>query len=413
LKEHPAIPVSLHYSGVLWDWLEGRHPEFLEIVAELVEKGQVELLTGGYYEPILPIFPDHDKQGQIEKLSSYLRKRFGCQPRGMWLAERVWEPHLAKPLAEAGVEYVVVDDYHFKAAGLAEEELRGYYLTEEQGYLLKAFPISKELRYFIPFAEPERTIELLRAQASEEGRLLVMADDGEKFGVWPGTHELVYRQGWLHRFFSLLEENQEWLFLTTFSGALDRYRPLGRIYLPTASYAEMMEWALPPMAVREYESALGRVEGLPEPESIRRFLRGGFWRNFLVKYPEANHLHKRVLAVGEKIRLLAGEEGLIWQAQEELWRAQCNDAYWHGIFGGLYLPHLRRALYGALIRAEALADSLRHLDEKAWVELERRDIDGDGNEEVFLNTTLLSLLFHLGEGGGLVELDYNREPTTS
>jgi predicted glycosyl hydrolase (DUF1957 family) len=36
----------------------------------------------------------------------------------MWLAERVWEPHLAKPIAEAGVEYVILDDNHFKAAGL-------------------------------------------------------------------------------------------------------------------------------------------------------------------------------------------------------------------------------------------------------------------------------------------------------
>lgn len=412
LKEHSSIPIGLHFSGILWDWLEKHNPQLLDIVAEMVEKGQVELLTGGYYEPILPILIDSDKHGQIEKLSSYLQRRFGYRPRGIWLAERVWEPYLAKPLAEAGLEYVIVDDYHFKAVGFDDEKLRGYYITEEQGCFIKVFPISKELRYLIPFAEPEKTIEFLRAQ--KKGGLVVMADDGEKFGVWPGTHEWVYERGWLHRFFSLLEENQDWLHMDTFSGMMNMKRPEGRVYLPAASYEEMTEWALPSWAVKEYEEAINQVEELPSPESVRRFLRGGYWRNFLVKYPESNHLHKRVLAAGKKLSLLREEiqkghpkgEECIPQAQELLWQAQCNDAYWHGIFGGLYLPHLRRALYNSLIRAEGLMDELRHYGEKTWIELNKWDLDGDGFEEVSLSNPLLYLLFSLREGGSLVELDY-------
>lgn len=412
LKEHSAIPIGLHFSGILWEWLEKHHPRLLEIIAEMVERGQVELLTGGYYEPILPILLDSDKHGQIEKLSLYLQRRFGYHPRGVWLAERVWEPYLVKPIAEAGVEYVIVDDYHFKAVGFDDEKLRGYYITEEQGRFLKVFPISKELRYLIPFAEPEKTIEFLQAQ--KKGGVVVMADDGEKFGVWPGTHEWVYKRGWLHRFFSLLEENQDWLHLETFSGILDKEKPEGRVYLPAASYEEMTEWALPWVAVREYEKAINQVGALPNPESVRRFLRGGYWRNFLVKYPESNHLHKRVMAVGEKLSLLRkgiqkghpkGEDD-IRQAQELLWQAQCNDAYWHGIFGGLYLPHLRRALYSSLIRAEGLVDELRHYGEKTWIELDKGDLDGDGTEEVSLSNPFLYLLFSLREGGSLVELDY-------
>ncbi len=48
------------------------------------------------------------------------------------------------------------------------------------------------------------------------------------------------------------------------------------------------------------------------------------------------------------------------RAVTNLLRAQCNDAYWHGIFGGLYAPHLRTALWRDLVRAETTADALVH-----------------------------------------------------
>ncbi|HEX7550232.1 MAG TPA: hypothetical protein VF579_06625 [Candidatus Methylomirabilis sp.] len=131
LSEFPQIPFAYHISGVLFDWLEQAHQEYLDRLAGLIARGQLELLTGGYYEPIVTAIPDADKVGQIERMTAYLKRRFGVTARGMWLAERVWEPHLAKPLAEAGVEYVILDDNHFRSAGLSDEALTGYYLTLE------------------------------------------------------------------------------------------------------------------------------------------------------------------------------------------------------------------------------------------------------------------------------------------
>jgi len=117
----------------------------------MAERGQVEFVSGGFYEPILPIIPDKDKVQQIIKLNKYIYDKFGQNPKGMWLAERVWEPHLVKYIAEAGIEYVVVDDAHFFSVGLKEEDLFGYYLMEEQGYKLAVFPISMKLRYLIQY----------------------------------------------------------------------------------------------------------------------------------------------------------------------------------------------------------------------------------------------------------------------
>src|SRR5512135_2143671 len=113
LERHPGVRLALHYSGVLHDWLKRHHPDFLQRVRTLVGRRQVEILTGGHYEPVLVALPDADKLGQIARLTDTIRADFGAEPIGAWLAERVWEPHLPKSLHEAGVQYTIVDDTHF------------------------------------------------------------------------------------------------------------------------------------------------------------------------------------------------------------------------------------------------------------------------------------------------------------
>src|SRR5256885_1881744 len=143
LQARPEVRLAVHCTGSLLEWLRERSPRTFDLLAALAERRQVELLTGGFYEPILAVLPDHDKFGQIERLTAFLKTHFGVRPRGMWLAERVWEPHLPRVLAEAGVEYVLVDDSHFALAGLDPDTLGGYYLTEDQGVRLRVFPISQ------------------------------------------------------------------------------------------------------------------------------------------------------------------------------------------------------------------------------------------------------------------------------
>src|SRR4030095_11207811 len=132
-KPRPELRLTVHGTGSLLEWLREHARPTFDLLGEVVASGRVELLTGGYYEPILAILPDADKRGQIQRLSEFLAREFGVRPRGMWLAERVCEPHLARALHEAGVEYVLVDDRHFALTGLDPEDLAGYYLTEEQG----------------------------------------------------------------------------------------------------------------------------------------------------------------------------------------------------------------------------------------------------------------------------------------
>jgi len=394
MKDYPEIPFALHCSGILWDWFAEKHPEYIEAVAAMAAAGQVEIMSGGYYEPILTIIPERDRQGQLAMMQEFTGGRFGEKPRGCWLTERIWDPHLPDTLSKAGLEYVIVDDSHFKSTGFLIEQMRGFFLSEENGSYINVFPIDKTLRYLMPFHEPHEVIDYLRKISEEQGtgrKIAVLADDGEKFGLWTGTHDLVYKHQWLRRFCDALRENSDWLEVSTFSKVIDETPPRGIVYLPTASYSEMMEWALPLRAQEQYQDAKGILAGSGRFPDAAEVVRGGLWRNFLVKYEEANWMHKRML----RASALLAESGDSAEGRSHLYQAQCNCAYWHGLFGGLYLPHLRSAIFKHILETEAALESPA---------IERGDIDGDGVEEVIFSSAKMQAFFK-AKGGVLRELD--------
>jgi alpha-amylase len=377
LESHPQLRIALHTSGPLLEWLEQHEPRYLDRLRRLVSRGQVEPWGGAFYEPILPVIPERDRRGQIAMMTRWIERRFGVRPRGLWLAERVWEPSLASSLAEAGIEYTAADDAHFVAAGLEREALWHPYLTEDQGLPLHVLPIHRELRYAIPFADADETVALL-ADVARRGpdQVAVLGDDGEKFGSWPGTRERCYQQGWLESFVRAIDA-APWIRLRTPAEAIARHAAHGPVYLPSASYHEMQEWSLPPAAQERYEAGIARLESAGD-ESARDRLRGGHWRGFLTRYPEANRLHKRMLRASRRLARAGGAGPARGRARQHLWRSQCNCPYWHGVFGGLYLPHLRAAAYSELIAAESIG--------VRGVRTERGDVDFDGWDDALLES---------------------------
>jgi alpha-amylase len=379
LEDHPGVRLSLHYTGPLLEWLRDERPAFIDRLRALVTRDQVEILGGGYYEPVLASLPERDRIGQLRRMADELEAMFGRRPTGAWLAERVWEPDLPTSLAAGGYAWTVLDDAHFRAAAIPEEDLWGPYTTEDQGRLLTVFGTEQGLRYRIPFRDVEDVIGYLRDHATDEGdRVGMMGDDGEKFGAWPTTWQHCWGEGrWVARFFEALEANADWLTSTTPSAWLAAHRPIGRVYVPTGSYAEMGEWALPPGESRVFASVLHAAQEAGRPEA--RWLRGAFWRNFQVKYREINDLHKQMLRTSDKVQAMAPGPAREL-ATDHLYRGQSNDCYWHGLFGGIYISHMRLATYEHLIAAEDLADA----DAGELVAAERRDLDMDGQDDVRL-----------------------------
>jgi alpha-amylase len=424
------LRMSLHTSGSLMEWLQQHHREYVDRLAYLVAAGRIEILGGAFFEAILPMIPRRDRIGQIRSYTDWLQRRLGAEVRGMWIPERVWEQSLVSDLAQAGIQYTLLDDFHFKNAGLSPEQLHGHYVSEDDGYLVSIFPGSERLRYIIPFGQPQETIDYLGQIAGEHpDAVVVFGDDGEKFGTWPETKKHVYEDGWLVRFFDALAANQHWIHTTTLGEAVDNVPPIGKIYLPDSSYREMTEWALPVAQLTAYDQVRNDMERDPRWPELSKFVRGGNWRNFKVKYPETDEMYTRMLMVSN--RLAAAEESsrqtpsavrasvesaplaadgarslpaTLDRARAELYRGQCNCSYWHGAFGGIYLPHLRNSVYRSLIAAENLLDQAAGRT-GPWVEASVADFNLDARQEVFLANDRLALLLAPVRGGQMYELD--------
>ena len=226
----------------------------------------------------------------------------------------------------------------------------------------------------------------------------------------PGTKDHVYRDGWLRRFFEALVAERDWLRVATLSEAVDCVPQLGRVYLPDSSYREMTEWALPVERQVAYHDLVHRKEHDPDWPQLKSFVRGGFWRNFLAKYPESNEMYCRMREVSDRIEQLsqtavANEHpDLLLEARTELYRGQCNCPYWHGAFGGLYLPHLRNAIYRHLIAADNL---LERIDDRgqSGVRVDVGDFNLDARKELRLSNNSLVAYVAPARGGHIYELD--------
>lgn len=366
LKLFPDFKCSVHFSGWLLEFIKKNDNELFLLMQNL--SNQIEFFSGGFYEPILASIPSSDRVAQIKKLNLFIEKNFNQTPTGLWLTERVWDDSVISDLCECGIKYVIVDDYHLIANGTTQN-LQGYYFTENNAHKIAIFPISKPLRYSIPFKDIDFIQKQLSSMATTKdgSNGAIIFDDGEKFGIWPQTYELCYTNGWLKSFFELCTINTT-IETQTYREFFEANKALGLVYLPTLSYEEMGEWS-----------------ALDEEESLR----GGIWKNFFLKYPQSNWIHKRALELSRK---QIDDENYL----ESLYKAQCNDVLWHGVFGGIYLPSLRDTAYRYIIECENILKSK---------DIEIVDIDFDGYEEYKLSSSELLVIVKPNYGAGVVELD--------
>jgi len=389
------IRISLHISGPLIDYIEKNHPSFIDTLASLVDSGQIEMLSGGYYEPILASIPYDDAVGQLNMMNNYLKRRFGKSPLGFWLTERIFDESVIDMANDSGLKYTVVDDSHLFYSGKSYEDIFSPWITERHGKTLTVFPVDHNLRLKIPFAEVSEIEKyILNVRNSTNADTLFFGDDGEKFGVWPGTNKWVYNDGWMKRFIDLVENSDE-ITTETYGNIFKEKAPKGRVYLSPTSYEEMMEWALPVNLQEQFVKLKGDIKKGPEWIRFANFLKGGMWNNFFQKYPESNLMHKRALILSRRLKIAESDLKSkkskkaiekVEKAKEHLYQSQCNCAYWHGLFGGVYLNYLRDAIYRNIIQGENLL--MRGDPEERVL---RGDILSNGGEQILFRNGEISL----------------------
>ncbi len=433
IYQYEDIKITLHFSGNLLEWLLNHKPEFIEKIKIMAKRGQIEIIGGGYYEPIFAIIPYRDKIAQIKKLSDLIKKEFGLEINGAWLSERVWEPTYPSFLNDVGLKYVIVDDNHFRSTGITEEGTLYSYITEDEGKTLRIFSINEELRYLTPWKPTYLSIDYLKKMTDEKGdRIALLISDAEKMGVWGTTHQICYVEGQGHKdgdngkpfipaFFEQIRSNS-WIKSITLTEYMQKFPAKSLIYLPTASYDKMEEWVLPTEIRKNFKKIRKALLEDEEKREIYQFLKGGFWRYFLVKYPESNNMHKKMIHVRNK--LISTEEKLlkvknehiislllkkINKAWDEIYKAQCNDCYWHGLFGGVYLQFLRFSVYTHLINTEKIIDEISTLINpklKSYIYITPTDFIKDSKTEYLIESDLFNIYINPNDAGTIFELDY-------
>ena len=248
-------------------------------------------------------------------------------------------------------------------------------------------------------------MRFLKERAREDGKAVVVyADDGEKFGAWPGTNKHVYAGGWLENFLKALEAERETIVTSTFSQAMEAVPPAGRIYLPSCSYREMGEWSLLPSGQVEFRRLKKELEKSDHWSRAARHFTGGQWRNFRAKYREANLMYARMLGISRRLSALGSRSQTRRAALRSLFKGQCNCGYWHGVFGGLYLSHLRSSIYTHLLEAERHVEN----DPKASTRYPAsrvEDFDLDGEDDIRLFNPAVSVFISPRYGGAIYEMD--------
>ncbi|SEN48454.1 alpha-amylase/4-alpha-glucanotransferase domain-containing protein [Nitrosomonas marina] len=405
LYRYPDFHFAVHFSGWLLEYLFEHYPNDMTLLKAMVERGQVELFGAGDTEPVLAVIPYRDRIGQIETFSSKLSAMLGQRPQGAWLTERVWESTVVPALTVCGIRYVIVDDYHFLCTGMPAEQLNGFYTTEEDAHKLDIFPISETLRYKLPFSPAGDAIGYLESLADRhwdsndnKPHAAIYFDDIEKFGIWPETYQWVYEKGWLEQFIQGVLASPK-IRVRHYRDYHATANTQGVVYLPTTSYVEMNTWTLPAQSAQSFEYLVKESKAAGWYEQKKAYLRGGIWKNFLSRYPESNWMHKRMLGLSARLAELPDNQRTP-PMQQKLYATQANDAYWHGLFGGLYLPHLRRAIYKNLIELEAMLD---HCKPRETVQI--KDFDLDGLDEIFLQNSIHQIIMKRDCHASIVEFD--------
>ncbi len=397
LYRYPGFPVTLHYSGILMEWLEESHPELLTLLEEMVGRGQVEVLGGGYYDPILPLIPTNDKLGQLEKMTTWLRVRFETRPRGCWIVEKIWEQSLASVLRASGMDYTFVDDSQFAIAGIDGDDLYMPFITEDQGKIISLLPVSERMSELAAQGDPSAAVAFLRSVPGsggpgKAGPVAVLMEDGATAAGG------LLRNGWLESFIRLAEDNADWLEPTTPGLYLRDNPPARRVFIPSSSSLEIMRRALPPSRREAFESARARANG---SSANRRFLVGGHFRDFLSRYPEAWLMYAKMMNTHVLVNQVRGDKYKKKAAQNELWKGQSHHAYWNSASGGIYENELRKAVYRSLIEAEKITRAT----EIFAPSILSVDYDMDNRTEYLYQGSELNAYIHT-LGGALFELDF-------
>jgi hypothetical protein len=187
----PNARLTVNFTGVLLDQLaQYGHQDVIDLWAEAVRRGQVELVSSAKYHVILPLLPDAEARRQIEMNDDANRKYFGelYKPEGIFLPEMAWDPKLAPMLEELGCSWVMLDELAYNGRVGQVDYTHTYRVAGTKlGVVFREHRLSAAIMSAAP-----RDVARLKETAhgdDTKGRYIVTGMDGETFGHHRVGHE--------------------------------------------------------------------------------------------------------------------------------------------------------------------------------------------------------------------------------
>ena len=377
----PDIPLTLFFSGPLLEWIQNQHSEYLTVLSEMIKRKQVEVLGGGYYSPILPLIPPTDRLGQIEELTTLIRKLLGRRPRGLWLTKGVWDPALVVHLTGSGMEYTFLEEGDFRRVGLSQQQVGLPRLTEHQGKLLTVFPFHQDLGQKVQDGDFEPFVSLIPSRRRKDRQLLSLflnvdlPSDGAFF-----TRPEKGFEDFLQLVRSFYPEIEP---VTPSSFLKKNLQALERSYFSSTTFDELCR----------------RTNQPTRPSSGSQS-----WKQFLAHDEAANQLYNKMVYVHLLVSSLRGDKYKKKSAYDDLWKSQ----NWLGFLGGGGEGHLalhRQKSFAALLNAEALLRDRTRFQ----ASLTSQDFDLDGVKEYLFQGQSYNLYVD-AVGGQIFEWDFLDRP---
>ena len=377
LYAHQDMCITLFVPGIVLEWIEKKHPEITSVCLEMINRRQIEILGGGYYEPLFPLLLPVDRVAQIEALTTAIRKATGKRPRGAFLTESVWDPSLVYSFNTCSIEYTLLDSRLIPQSQFKPISSFLPIVMEDMGKTTTVIPLHQSS---MP-QKGQSPVEYLHfthtvAQSGDSSVLACL--------FTPANFLELMESKWFENFLTLLK-NDQIASLSVPQRYLKQYKARSRTYIPAGCMSDAALWTLEPFVPHT------RVF----TEAIRPTV-----KDFLTVYPESNRLYSRMMYVSMLINQCRGDKARKKAAKEELWAAQNFAAYIYTGKGGISDKVLRGKTYRHLLQAEKLARSVSGFKENSSA----FDFSMSGGRDFLCCFAPFNAFFGL-QGGALFEFD--------
>jgi hypothetical protein len=360
LYSHPSFCMEFSFTGPQLRFYRKNHPEFIEILEQLINRKQIEVLGGGFYNPVFPLLYPMDRSGQIEMLSAEIRQSVGKRPRGLCVCAGSWDSSLVTSFETCGMEYVMLD------STLIPPSKQSYIpiIMSDRGKAIDIIPVYRSLK-----PDGSVTAEEYLASLLASVKKCVKGDQ--------------YERTLSERYADVIFAHEEFRSLLKSGYLQDMCDTAAQKFAETIRFSYPLSYRKTvPERVNAFINAgmsgdIAQWAKIPYTSVTKSDCYPVTIYDFFQTYPQSRALYDRMMYVSMLVNQCHGDKMRKKEAREKLWAAQSGESYVCTAKGSLVNSLYRQKAYSYLAEAESLVRSCSGFEES----VSSFDYNSDGSPE--------------------------------